>query len=216
MRPVVIIENDASLSAALRSTLEAAGFRTESYASATAALPELRRRSFSLAILGLDIVDTDPFAVCREASGVVPVITVASECGRGDLCTRALNCGADDCVPREMAGRELVARVRNVLRRTAGDGESPPEEEALSLSIAEMRVRRGEEVLDLTAGETELLALLLHHAPTPLTASRIAELLGARKATVDSRVKSLRRKLGRGRIANRGGFGYQLLLDGRN
>lgn len=206
MRPLAIIEPDATYSASLRATLEAAGFRAECFATATNALSELRTRAFALAILDLDVRDTDPYAVCREVSPHLPVITVAREC-ETDACIRALECGADDCVVRSTAGRELVARVHNVLRRM------PHREEydTLETSLAEMRVRVGSATYDLTRGETEVLAVLVQHAPAPVTVARMCEVLPVKRGTIESRIKSLRRKLGKTRLVSRGSLGYQLV-----
>ena len=87
--------------------------------------------------------------------------------------------------------------------------------DSLSVSISEMRIRTGTETHDLTRGETELLAVLIQHAPAPLPVRRIAELLDARRGTIESRIKSLRRKLGGGRLVSRGGLGYQLVHERR-
>lgn len=207
MRPLVIIEPDAVYAAALRATLEAAGFRTESFTTATNALAQLRMRSFALALLGLDVHDTDPYAVCREVSPHLPIITIARECA-GDSCIRALECGADDCVVRATTGRELVARVHNVLRRAPHRDDY----ESLETSLSEMRVRAGNITHDLTRGETEVLAILVQHAPAPVTVTRMCELLPeVKRGTVESRIKSLRRKLGRARLVSRGSLGYQLV-----
>jgi DNA-binding response OmpR family regulator len=206
VRPLAIIEPDTTFSAALRATLEAAGFRAECFTSGTSALATLRTRGFALAILGLDLRDTDPYAVCREVSHHLPIITVADDC-ETDTCVRALECGADDCVTHSTSGRELVARVRNVLRRTPHSDDY----DSLETSLAEMRVRAGSTTHDLTRGETEVLAVLLQHAPAPVTVSRMCELLPVKRGTIESRIKSLRKKLGKGRLVSRGSLGYQLV-----
>lgn len=210
MKPLALIEHDRALCSELRVTVESAGFRTETFHRGIDAIRSIRSRSFALAILGLDLLDTDPFVVCREASGFVPILTIARD-HQTETCVRALEAGADDCVCRPVAGRELLARIRNILQR-AGSGEGQPVvgTRTLQLSLAEMRVRSEGVVHDLTLGETELLALLLHYSPAPLSSSQIADLLGARQATVESRIKSLRRKLGGGRLVSRGRLGYVL------
>lgn len=210
VRSVAII--DETRCAELRGAIEAAGFRAECFATATGALAQLRTRTFALAILDLGLRDTDPFAVCREISRHLPIITVASELGE-ETCVKALECGADDCVSRATSGRELIARIRNVLRRSTSQDESAYD--SLSVSISEMRIRTATETHDLTRGETELLAVLIQHAPAPLPVRRIAELLDARRGTIESRIKSLRRKLGGGRLVSRGGLGYQLVHERR-
>jgi len=208
MRPLAIIESDVALSTELRSTLETAGFRTECFYSGSAALPHLRAQAFALAILDLDLSDTDAFVVCAEASRHIPVITMTSACVE-DLCVRALECGADDCIARRTPGRELVARIRSVLRRSETLDEGTLH--SLAVSISEMRIRAKDATHNLTRGETEILSMLVSHAPTPVPALRMAQLLGARRGTIESRIKSLRKKLGAGRLVSRGSLGYQLV-----
>jgi DNA-binding response OmpR family regulator len=208
MRPLVIIEQDVAYAAQLRSFVESAGFASECFDDPAAAVREMRRRAFSLAILDLNVRDADPYALCREVSGLAPLITVTAEC-KSDVCVRAFESGADDCVLRPVAERELVARIRNVIRRA--DGDTPQHHfDHVSISISEMRVRCGDEVRDLTRGETEILALLLEYAPTPLTPARMAELLSSRRGTIETRIKSLRTKVGRDTLISRGRLGYQL------
>lgn len=209
MRPLAIIEPDSTTAENLRHSVEAAGFRADCFADGTSALSSIRRRPFSLAILDLDLRDDDPFAVCREMSRLVPVITISAE-GDEDVRLRAFAAGADDCVTHTLTARELVARVHNILRRASSSSDSTCELDALSISLPEMRVRNGGVVHELSRGESEVLALLLEHSPAPLTPADMARLLPAKRATIESRIKSLRKKLGPGRLVSRGRFGYEL------
>jgi DNA-binding response OmpR family regulator len=206
MRPLAIIENDAGTSTEIRTAIEAAGFQTDWFRDGASALSNLSRRTFALAIVDLENVDTDPFSICREASRFVPVIALGADSG-ADQCLRAFEHGADDCVPRQVPGRELVARIRNLLRRT--DEHAQPD--TLLSAVAEMRIRDEGETRDLTRGESELLALLISRSPSPLTVSQMSEILGVKRGTLESRIKSLRKKLGHERLVSRGSLGYQLL-----
>ncbi|HYC89655.1 MAG TPA: hypothetical protein VEO54_10630 [Thermoanaerobaculia bacterium] len=197
MRLVAIVEPDAAQCEKLREAVEAAGLRAETFPSADAALERLRTRACALAIVGLDAGDD----FYRVASALAPLIVVCQDCAP------ALESGADDCVARTTSARELAARIHSVLRR------APRPDESLSISIPEMRVRTPEAKHDLTRGETELLAVLLQHAPTPVPIKRLTELLGARRGTVESRIKSVRKKLGPGRLVSRGSLGYQLVEE---
>lgn len=209
MRPLAIIEQDSAASATLRRNIEAAGFHAHCFPDSATALTSIRRRTFSLAILDLDLRDSDPFAVCREVSRIVPVITMTGE-ENEDLRMRAFEAGADDCVNRTLTARELVARVRNILRRAAATANDTCDLDALSISLPEMRVRTAGVVHELSRGEAEVLSLLLEYSPAPLTAVEIARILPAKRATIESRIKSLRKKLGPGRLVTRGRFGYEL------
>lgn len=210
MRTVAIIEPDHNRSECLQAAVEQGGFRAVCFTSSTEALPQLRARTYALALLALDPREEDPFAICSEVSRHLPTITIARDAA-SDTCIRALECGADDCIARAISGRELVARIQSILRRRLH-----PEDrqlESLTISLAEMRIRTGEATQNLTHGETEVLAVLLEHAPAPVPVLRLAQLLDARRGTIESRLKSLRRKLGPGRLVSRGGLGYQLIAD---
>jgi DNA-binding response OmpR family regulator len=210
LRPLAIIEPDPIYSASIRRTFADAGFHADCFPDERSAFESLRSRAFALAIVELDRDAFDPFAVTAEVSRIVPVLTITTDPGE-EQCIRALQSGADDCVCRPVPDRELIARVRNILRRhdlnEAGD---PTLSSDLTISIAEMRVRVGGIIHDLTRGEAEVLSLLLEYAPVPLTASRIAELLPAARGTVESRIRSLRRKLGPDHLMTRGRLGYEL------
>ena len=213
MRPFAIIEPNAAARLELRNAVEDAGFRTHCFSDGAAALTMLAHDTFSLAIFGLDAADGDPFEICRSISRIVPLITVSSKCD-AETCARALESGADDCVQSHLQPRELVARVRNVLRRANGeDAPGDTDLHPLSISLSEMRVRNGDAVHELSRGEADVLALFVEHAPRPLSATQIAEVLGANRSTVQSRIKSLRRKIGASRLATRAGFGYYLVKE---
>lgn len=211
MRPLAIIDSTSSIT--LRRDIEAAGFRADCFADAPSALAALRRRSYALALLDLDLaVDlhaVDPFSVCREMSSIVPVIAMTAD-SREDICVQAFESGADDCVVRTLTGRELVARVRNVLRRSAGENDATCDLNTLSISLPEMRIRTGDVVHELSRGEAEVLTLLLERSPAPITTVEMARVLPAKRGTIESRIKSLRKKLGPDRLVTRGRLGYEL------
>ena len=197
----------ALIAADVQHILQAGGIDSERFDDATHALAALRHRAFRAAIIDLDRAGDDVFKVCSEIARLIPVLALTSA-GTEDVCIQALTSGADDCVCRGIAQRELLARVRNVLRRTMQQDE--PRAADLTSSLREMRVRAGDGIHELTRGETEVLGVLLERAPAPVTAVEIATALAARRGTVESRIKSLRRKLGP-RLVTRGRLGYVVI-----
>lgn len=215
MRTVAIIHRDAGSAAALKSLLDAAGFRADAFTGSAAALAAMRRRPYAVVLLDLSIADADPLELCALARESQPVICMTCD-PSDEQCLRAFEAGADDYVRRPMALRELVARIRNVMRRVPGtDSAAPLMIGDVQLFLDAMRVRIDDRTIDLTRGEAEVLTLLVEAAPSALTVTQMMQMLpdaaAVKRGTVESRIKSLRRKIGRGLIVSRGAFGYQLV-----
>lgn len=212
MRSIAIIESQPNLSFTVSAALRAEGLH------AVSLLPDEGRRRLESQAFVLVLIDllavADPCEFCRSVADRQPIIAVAAN-GDLDTCVQILDAGADDCVPRSISPRELVARVLNLLWRAEHRHPSPAGYELNSMDA--MRVRVGNEFRDLSRGEAEVLSILVEHAPAPLTIDQILELLRAtsrvKRGTIASRLKSLRQKLGPGWIEVRAGFGYQLVPD---
>src|SRR5687768_10351744 len=148
MTRVAIIEHDPVFATELRAAVESAGFQTDCFTESAEALPGVRTQAFALAILELGIRDADAFAVCSEASGLMPVIVITSERNE-EICLRAFASGADDCLARPFTSRELGARIQNVLRRAGSLGKR---DENLADAVSAMRVRVEGETHRLSRG----------------------------------------------------------------
>ena len=160
-----------------------------------------------LVLLDLGLPDMDGYGVCRQlrAGSSVPIIVVTARGAEVDKVV-GLELGADDYLVKPFGFRELVARIRAVLRRTETQPASPPVEgpQDLGALVIDRRTRRvtvdGEERA-LTPKEFELLALLAEDPGAVVTRQQILEEVwdphwyGPTK-TVDVHVASLRRKLG--------------------
>src|ERR1044072_7634830 len=117
---ILIIDDDERLAAMVSGYLEGAGFRVTAAPTARAGQERLKREPFDALILDLMLPDADGLEVCRRirAASEVPILMLTA---RGDAMDRVvgLEIGADDYLPKPFAPRELLARLRAILRRKA-------------------------------------------------------------------------------------------------
>ena len=207
-----MVEDEESITEPLAEALEREGFDTRVAGTVEAALEEARRELPDLVLLDVMLPDGSGYDVCRELrrSSEVPIIMLTA---RGEETDRVvgLELGADDYVVKPFSAREVVARIRAVLRRSGATREQP----SGPLEVGELRLdpdRRnatldGAEV-DLTRREFELLELLMREAGSVVTRERLIDEVwdvnwfGSTK-TLDVHVSSLRRKLGEDSAAPR-------------
>jgi two-component system, OmpR family, response regulator RegX3 len=205
-RTILLVEDEESITAPLVEALDREGFDTAVAATAGESLDVAERVKPDLVLLDVMLPDGSGFDVCRElrTRSRVPIIMLTA---RGEEADRVagLELGADDYVVKPFSARELVARVRAVLRRTAEAGERKVEG---ATEIGELRLDparrsaafRGEE-LELSRKEFDLLRLLIENAGSVVTRERLIDEVwdtnwfGSTK-TLDVHVSGLRKKLG--------------------
>jgi DNA-binding response OmpR family regulator len=215
---LLVVEDDDAIAEPLVDGLRREGFEPRRVSTGRAAL---EADPGDLVLLDLGLPDIDGKDVCRELRqrSQVPVIVITA---RGDEVDRVvlLELGADDYVVKPFGFRELVARIRAVLRRTAG---SPPEEPGGTVELAGLvidrrsrRVSVGGEEVQLTPKEYDLLALLASEPGAVFTREEIMSEVwdehwyGPTK-TLDVHMASLRKKLGDPRwITTIRGVGFRL------
>jgi DNA-binding response OmpR family regulator len=217
---ILLVEDEADIAALVRAYLERDGFRVVWATRGTEGLQELERNDVRLAILDLQLPDADGFDLCRaiRASSRLPVVMLTARDEEVDRVT-GLELGADDYVTKPFSPRELVARVRAVLRR------AEPESEDDVLVLGDVVLDRGArtatvdgEEVELTARELDLLWYLGERPGVVVGRDRILDRVwglafpgGTR--TVDVHVAQLRRKLDRpGLIRTIRGSGYKLVV----
>jgi two-component system, OmpR family, response regulator RegX3 len=203
----MLVEDERRITAPLVSALESEGFETHVAETAAESLELAGRVRPDLVLLDLMLPDGSGFDVCRQlrAESNVPVIMLTA---RGDEADRVagLELGADDYVVKPFSAREVVARIRAVLRRANRDAEpaagaGPLELGDLRLDPAAHFVTRAGEAVELTPKEFQLLELLMRNAGVVVTRERVLDEVwdvswfGSTK-TLDVHVGSLRRKLG--------------------
>jgi DNA-binding response OmpR family regulator len=212
-RTILVVEDEDSIALPLAAALEREGYATRVTGSASEAIALTAELQPDLMLLDVMLSDGSGLDVCREVRrhSAMPIIMLTA---RGDETDRVvgLELGADDYVVKPFSARELVARIRAVLRRVpavapAPDaGAAPAAEPAVELGgvLVDSAMRRatlGGAEIPLTRREFDLLALLVRHAGTVLTRERLMDEVwdtnwfGSTK-TLDVHVSSLRRKLG--------------------
>jgi two-component system response regulator BaeR len=199
---ILIVEDEERLAELVADYLAAAGFRTEIIGDGTKVLDWIRDRGPDLVLLDLMLPGKDGLSVCRELrmESQVPVIITTARVEEIDRLL-GLELGADDYVCKPYSPRELVARVKAVLRRSrpAAAG-ADTQESPIELHPDSLRVSAGGRAVELTAVEFALLATL-HQAPGRIfPRQRLMDHIYqdhriVSDRTIDSHVKKLRRRL---------------------
>jgi DNA-binding response OmpR family regulator len=207
-RTIVVIEDDPNIADLLDMYLRREGFRVLLAAEGNYGLELVGREDPRLVVLDIGLPgDLDGLDVCKRirASRDVPIVILTA---RDDEIDRVigLELGADDYIGKPFSPRELVARVKAILRRAGNGQTSRPEPEvfvvgSVQVDPARREVRAGEASVELTAREFDLLA---HFAANPglvYTRQQLIEAVWGRdwygdERTVDVHVRQLRKKLG--------------------
>jgi two-component system, OmpR family, response regulator RegX3 len=204
-RTILLIEDEESITTPLAEALERDGFHPEVAHTVADGLELGRRLRPDLVLLDLMLPDGSGLDVCRElrSSSSVPIIILSA---RGDEADRVvgLELGADDYVVKPFSAREVIARIRAVLRRAgapAAPDEGPIEIGSIRLDPARRSVMLEGAPLELARKEFDLLALLMREAGTVVQRERLIDEVwdvnwfGSTK-TLDVHVSALRKKLG--------------------
>ena len=209
---ILVVDDQQEICDLVRQYLTDEGFRVSTARDGAGLREELKRGHVDLVILDLMLGGEDGLQLARElrSQSEIGIIILT---GRSETVDRiiGLEMGADDYLPKPFHLRELLARVRSVLRRAAaraeakGGGSGSPGSRArfadwtLDLASRALSSGTGEEVR-LTSGEFELLAALVAHANQVLSRDRLLDLSRHREAgpfdrTIDVQIGRLRRKL---------------------
>jgi len=214
---IAVVEDDETIAGAIADRLLAEGFRVEVARTGPAAVELCASLQPDLVVLDLMLPGLDGLEVCRriQAERHVPVLMVTARDAEEDLLV-GLGVGADDYLTKPFSPRELVARVRAILRRSErGAVDAPLRVGLVELDAAARRVRLGGDEVHLTGTEFELLAALGGRPGVAFTREQLlADVWGFRAEgttrTVDTHVAALRRKLGAGIVRTVHGHGYAL------
>jgi len=207
---ILVVDDQQEICDLVREYLTDEGFRVSTARDGEGLRGELARSPVDLVILDLVLGGEDGLTLARElrSQSDIGIIILT---GRGETVDRiiGLEMGADDYLPKPFHLRELLARVKSVLRRAAvrGGGDNVPAQRSqanfagwcLDLSSRALISPSGQEVR-LTTGEFDLLAAFVHHPNQVLSRDRLLDLARNREAgpfdrTIDVQVGRLRRKL---------------------
>ena len=220
-RTVVVVEDDPNISDLLDMYLRDAGFRVLQAPTGGRGLELIEQHRPSIVLLDIGLPDIDGFEVCRRirARSSVPVLFLTARDGEIDRIL-GLELGADDYVTKPFSPREIVARVKAILRRgqpdTRDDHDVVHVGDDYVVDITRREARKGSEVVALATREFDLLAHFARNQGIALTRQQLldgvwgADWFGDDR-TVDVHVRQLRKKLGDDLpLATVWGVGYRL------
>jgi two-component system response regulator BaeR len=198
-KQILIVEDEDKLARLLADYLQAAGYETHHIAEGGPVVDWVRAHHPALIVLDLMLPGRDGLEICRDirAFSAVPVIMTTARVEEIDRLL-GLELGADDYVCKPYSPREVVARVKAVLRRTGPLAEPPPG--SLILHDASLRVQFDDQEIELTAVEFALLSTLYAAPGRIFSRDRLMDRIYddhriVSDRTIDSHVKKLRRKL---------------------
>jgi two-component system response regulator BaeR len=201
---ILVVEDSRELAQLMSDYLRAAGYRTHCLFTGEGVVEWVRRNSPQLILLDLMLPGGDGLEICRaiRTFSTVPIIMVTARVEEQDRLL-GLDIGADDYICKPFSPREVVARVRAVLRRTpeAAQGSAGTGSRLLQLDEGKFQARINNHLLSLTVVEFQLLALLAGQPGRVFSRGQLIERIYPDQRvvsdrTIDSHVKKLRKKIG--------------------
>lgn len=207
MPRILVVDDDKQIVRLVRSYLEQSGFQVLTAHNGETALHAIRRERPDLVVLDLMLPDLDGWEVTRivrsdETLAGLPIIMLTARVEDTDKIV-GLELGADDYVTKPFNPREVVARVRAILRRAGGDNPRQPsiyQVGRLQVDVDRYQATFADRPVDLTPTEFNLLKLLIEHPGHAFTRLELIEKgLGysyeGLERTIDSHIKNLRKKI---------------------
>ena len=221
---ILVVEDETSIASFVSAYLKNAGYAVRTSLNAQSALVEIASEMPSLVVLDLNLPDGDGVELCRRIrkSSDVPILMLTARDEDVDKII-GLEVGADDYMTKPFNPRELVARVKSVLRRTAPERRKTESAELkhgdLVINAGKREVYVGDEEIRLAPKEFDLLWELLDHRGIVLTRDQLLERVwgytfAGDTRTVDVHVRQIRRKLGDASpIVTVWGVGYKVTSE---
>jgi DNA-binding response OmpR family regulator len=177
MNRILVVEDEPTIAIALQDDLEDEGYQVEAVSDGVTALAKARAGGWNLVLLDVMLPGKDGFTVLRElrkSGDQTPVILLTAR-GQEQDRVAGLSLGADDYVTKPFSRQELLLRVQAVLRRTGAARPASLTFGEIQVDTERGEVRRGAEVIDLTALEYRLLLLFLENRGRILSLDKITQ-----------------------------------------
>ena len=225
---ILLVDDEPSIIQLAQMYLERENFRVESVGDGEAAIEAVKRLNPALVVLDLMLPKLDGFEVCRRLRGENSPVAILMLTARDEDIDKilGLEMGADDYLTKPFNPRELVARVKAILRRTEHTprpNDAPLRVGDLTIDPARREVRVAGQTLDLRAQEFEVLYILAGQPGRVFTREQLLQQAWGfdfygQTRTVDVHIAHLRKKLtgSRTQIETVTGIGYKLVDDGKS
>jgi two-component system OmpR family response regulator len=222
---VLVVEDERRLAEGLRRGLEAEGFAVDVAATGTDGLWMAREQDYSIILLDIMLPGISGYRLCqtlREEADWTPILMLTAKDGDWDQ-IEALDTGADDYLTKPFSFSVLLARMRALIRRGAGERPAVLTAGDISLDPSTRRVTRGDAVIEVTAREFAVLEFLIRRAGDVVSKREILEAVWdfafeGDPNIVEVYIGHLRNKLdrpfGRQAIETLRGAGYRLAMNG--
>ncbi len=212
---ILVVEDDSKVVESIRLPLEEAGYLVDTAEDGETAWFKGGTETYAAVILDLGLPGMDGLSVLKRWRGEglnVPVLILTAR-GQWKERVEGIDAGADDYLPKPFQLEELLARLRAIIRRYAGQPSPQLDLGRLSLDTLQMRVSLDGKPVHLSPHEYRLVSYLMLHAGRVVSQAELTEQLYAQdfereSNSVEVLVGRVRRKLGAGLIETRRGFGY--------
>jgi two-component system OmpR family response regulator len=212
---ILLVEDDDKTAEAVSASLTDAGYLVDHETDGEEAWFKGDTEPYAAVVLDLGLPGMDGLSILRkwrQAGQTVPVLILTAR-GNWDERVEGIDAGADDYLPKPFQMQELLARLRAIVRRSAGQAAPIIRIGAVSLDTRQMRLSVDGVPIHLSPQEYRLVSFLMHHAGRVVSQLELTEQLYAQDFERDSNavevlVGRVRRKLGVDLIQTRRGFGY--------
>ena len=228
---IFAVDNEPDILELISINITKAGYNIKTFEDSFSFMKRLKVEIPDFIILDIMLPETDGFEVCRilrnsEKFKEIPILMLTA---KGDIIDKVigLEFGADDYMVKPFSPRELVARIKSILRRTNSTNKSEPQKTAIrkigkhiELDTGKFEIRKDGEILDVTITEFKILELLSKQIGYVFSRDKLLNhLWGNEKIvidrTIDVHIRNLRKKMGESGklIKNVRGVGYKIVND---